>query len=95
MRANFGWRRRMYGDAVVGERMIGLIELARSLGFAAKFTGSGGAVVCIRDLASQDGTGAVSAAAAFDLSQEEENSVARAFEAHGFEFTKILPAVAL
>jgi hypothetical protein len=39
---------------VVGEKNIMAIELANDLGLAAKFTGSGGALVCLRS----DGTGA-------------------------------------
>ena len=45
---NFAARRRMYGDGVVGARNIALVELANAHGLAAKFCGSGGAVVCAR-----------------------------------------------
>ena len=37
--------RRMFGDEVLGAINIRMIETARSVGAAAKFTGSGGAVV--------------------------------------------------
>jgi hypothetical protein len=38
----------MYGDNVVGEKNIRMAELARSFGLSAKFTGSGGALICLR-----------------------------------------------
>ena len=40
------------GDAVVGTRNISMVELAGSFGLSAKFTGSGGAILCLRS----DGT---------------------------------------
>ncbi len=45
---NFQIRRRLYGDAVVGMTNIEAIKIAEDHGMAAKFTGSGGAIVCIR-----------------------------------------------
>ena len=36
------------GDAVVGSRNISMVELAGSFGLSAKFTGSGGAILCLR-----------------------------------------------
>ena len=36
------------GDAVVGSRNISMVELAGSFGLSAKFTGSGGAMLCLR-----------------------------------------------
>lgn len=42
---NFDIRRKMFGDEVLGSLNIKMIETARSVGAAAKFTGSGGAVV--------------------------------------------------
>ncbi|KAJ3296191.1 hypothetical protein HK104_001879 [Borealophlyctis nickersoniae] len=45
MDANFDMRRSLYGDAVIGSRNLRIIELARSFGHAAKFSGSGGCVV--------------------------------------------------
>ena len=50
LRENFRIRRSVYGDAVVGARNIAMIDLAAEHGFAGKFTGSGGAIVCCRDL---------------------------------------------
>ena len=47
MDSNFNKRRNLYGDGVVGASNIAAIELARSRGFAAKFTGSGGAILCM------------------------------------------------
>ncbi|PKA63166.1 Glucuronokinase 1 [Apostasia shenzhenica] len=45
MNHNFDLRRAMFGDDVLGDVNIKMIETARSVGAAAKFTGSGGAVV--------------------------------------------------
>ncbi|OBZ81169.1 Glucuronokinase 1, partial [Choanephora cucurbitarum] len=45
MSANFDLRRETYGDAVVGAANLRMIELAREHNCAAKFTGSGGAIV--------------------------------------------------
>lgn len=47
MRHNFRLRRRLYGDAVVGPASLAMIEVAESVGAAAKLTGSGGAVVAL------------------------------------------------
>jgi len=45
--ANFDLRRELYGDKVVGRDNIDMIEKARQLGAAAKFPGSGGAVMFV------------------------------------------------
>lgn len=42
---NFDLRRAMFGDDALGDLNIKMVETARSVGAAAKFTGSGGAVV--------------------------------------------------
>lgn len=47
MDKNFLMRRRLYGDDVVGVTNIAAIELANKMGFSAKFTGSGGAILCL------------------------------------------------
>ena len=47
MDMNFAMRRQLYGDDVVGFTNIAAVELACKLGFAAKFTGSGGAILCL------------------------------------------------
>lgn len=44
---NFAMRRKLYSDKVVGAKNIQCVELAHSLGLAAKFTGSGGAFLCL------------------------------------------------
>jgi len=44
MNENFDLRRRTYGDDVLGARNLEMVSIARGLGFAAKFPGSGGAV---------------------------------------------------
>ncbi|MBP8954943.1 MAG: hypothetical protein KBI47_21310 [Armatimonadetes bacterium] len=51
MDRNFDLRRRIFGDECIGRRNLEMIELARSLGLCAKFSGSGGAIVGICDTA--------------------------------------------
>jgi glucuronokinase len=48
MDKNFSLRRKLYTDEVVGGRNIAAVDLANKLGLSAKFTGSGGALVCLR-----------------------------------------------
>lgn len=45
MNRNFDLRRSMFGDDALGSLNIKMIEVARSVGAASKFTGSGGAVI--------------------------------------------------
>ncbi|KAL2643109.1 hypothetical protein R1flu_010696 [Riccia fluitans] len=45
MDKNFDLRRQIFGDEVLGDINIKMVERARSVGAACKFTGSGGAVV--------------------------------------------------
>ncbi|XP_038998404.1 glucuronokinase 1-like [Hibiscus syriacus] len=45
MNRNFDLRRRMFGDKCLGDLNIEMVEVARGVGAASKFTGSGGAVV--------------------------------------------------
>lgn len=47
MDANFDLRRKIYGDEVIGAHNLEMVEIARSFGLPAKFTGSGGAIVGI------------------------------------------------
>lgn len=47
MDRNFDIRRYLYGDKTVGESNLAAIMLARSHGLSAKFTGSGGCIVCM------------------------------------------------
>jgi len=51
MDCNFDLRRELYGDEYIGERNLEMVELARSLGLSAKFSGSGGAIIGICDSA--------------------------------------------
>ncbi|KAM7268710.1 hypothetical protein ACFE04_010876 [Oxalis oulophora] len=45
MNRNFDLRRSMFGDECLGDLNIEMVEIARRVGAASKFTGSGGAVV--------------------------------------------------
>ena len=47
MERNFEIRRALYTDCVVGATNIEMVALAASLGFSAKFTGSGGALLLL------------------------------------------------
>jgi glucuronokinase len=47
MARNFQLRKSMFGEAALGEESLKLIEIADSVSVAAKFTGSGGAVVVL------------------------------------------------
>jgi glucuronokinase len=80
MTKNFGCRRRLYGDDVVGMKNIAVIDLLFSLGLSAKFTGSGGAIVCMRS----DGLGWLEA--------DHEDKVVAAVLEHGFELIRVVPA---
>ncbi|RZC94157.1 hypothetical protein C5167_007836 [Papaver somniferum] len=45
MNRNFDIRRRMFGDDALGSMNLEMVEVARRVGAASKFTGSGGAVI--------------------------------------------------
>ncbi|KAH9603898.1 hypothetical protein KSS87_017982 [Heliosperma pusillum] len=45
MNHNFDLRRKMFGDEALGDMNIKMVQVARDVGAASKFTGSGGAVV--------------------------------------------------
>uniref|UniRef100_A0ACD5TBU9 Uncharacterized protein n=1 Tax=Avena sativa TaxID=4498 RepID=A0ACD5TBU9_AVESA len=47
MNRNFDLRRQMFGDDALGALNIKMVEVARSVGAASKFTGSGGVVVAL------------------------------------------------
>lgn len=53
MERNFAMRLKLYGETVVGAKNLQMVRLAGKMGMAAKFTGSGGALVCLR----KDGEG--------------------------------------
>lgn len=78
MNRNFQLRRQLYSDEVVGKKNVKIHELANRLGFAAKFTGSGGAFLCLL----KNGNGWLS-------SEEEEQQIREEFNKEGFEFVRI------
>ena len=45
MNQNFEQRRKLYGDACLGDDNLKMISIARKFGASAKFSGSGGAIV--------------------------------------------------
>ena len=67
MDRNFDLRRALFGDAALGALNVAMVEAARSVGAAAKFTGSGGAAValCPEGAAQEDALAAACAKAGF------------------------------
>lgn len=57
--ANFDNRRKLYGDAALGRDNISMVDIARAAGAAAKFPGSGGAIVGVIDVAGMEAAGAL------------------------------------
>lgn len=47
MDRNFDQRKKLYSEKVIGQENLKMIQLARDNGFAAAFTGSGGAINCL------------------------------------------------
>ena len=45
MDQNFDLRRKILGDHIIGKKNLEMINIARSCGCAAKFSGSGGAII--------------------------------------------------
>jgi hypothetical protein len=80
MELNFAGRRRMYGDGPVGALNIRMVEVAASFGLSAKFTGSGGALVCLR----KDGMGW--------LTEQKEMEATATFAVHGFKLERVVVA---
>ncbi|KAG2200433.1 hypothetical protein INT46_002066 [Mucor plumbeus] len=81
MSNNFNLRRETYGDAVVGASNLRMIQLARNYNCAAKFPGSGGAVVGMWNGENPENESK-------DLLQ-----LRRALESEGFVFLEIFPMV--
>lgn len=93
----------MYGDAVVGERNLEMVALAKANGMAAKFTGSGGACICLRRPAPA-GSGAAGGGSGgsapapiatgggahpLEFSVDEEQRLAAQFAKLGYSFVRI------
>lgn len=81
MSSNFNLRRKTYGDAVVGAANLKMIEIARKHNCAAKFPGSGGAIVGMWN-------GEDSASMIQDLIK-----LRRELESEGFVFLELVPKV--
>lgn len=81
MSSNFNLRREVYGDAVVGASNLRMIKLAREHNCAAKFPGSGGAVVGMWD--GKDNS----------TMQKDLLRLRRALESEGFVFLELVPMV--
>ncbi|KAG2200632.1 hypothetical protein INT47_007376 [Mucor saturninus] len=79
MSSNFDLRRETYGDSVVGASNLRMIELARQHNCAAKFPGSGGAVVGMWNGNASE--------------QKDLLKLRRALESEGFVFMELIPMV--
>lgn len=77
MEKNFAMRRKLYGDNVVGLKNIEMIDLANTFGLSAKFTGSGGALICIRKTSK------------LPFDENEEQQIKSKFKENGFEFVRV------
>ena len=47
MDRNFNLRKELLGEDVIGKENVKMVEIARSHNLACKFSGSGGAIICI------------------------------------------------
>lgn len=81
MQRNIATRRAMYGDGAVGELNIAMVALCCALDMSAKFTGSGGALVCLPKAGKGQNN--------VWLSDEREAEAKVAFREHGFNFVRI------
>ncbi|KAA0153824.1 hypothetical protein FNF29_02813 [Cafeteria roenbergensis] len=61
MSRNFGLRRSLFGDASLGRANLRMVEIAVETGAAAKFPGSGGAVVGVVDVVGMAAAGSLAA----------------------------------
>lgn len=77
MDKNFASRRAIYGDEVVGALNLSLAALAREQGLSVKFTGSGGAFVCLHPSGKW-------------FAEEDELRMRRVFEGKGFAFVRVM-----
>jgi glucuronokinase len=77
MESNFAMRRKLYSDAVVGEKNIEMAMKLSQLGLSVKFTGSGGAFIGLR----KDNGGW--------FSEEEEQKIREELNTCHFEFLRI------
>lgn len=81
MSSNFNLRRETYGDSVVGASNLRMIELARQHNCAAKFPGSGGAIVGMWNGVNRSSE------------QKDLLKLRRALESEGFVFLELVPMV--
>eukprot|EP00425_Heterocapsa_triquetra_P036327 CAMPEP_0195083654 /NCGR_PEP_ID=MMETSP0448-20130528/24526_1 /TAXON_ID=66468 /ORGANISM="Heterocapsa triquestra, Strain CCMP 448" /LENGTH=662 /DNA_ID=CAMNT_0040116883 /DNA_START=58 /DNA_END=2046 /DNA_ORIENTATION=- len=84
MDENFATRRRIYGDACLGKKNLQMIEICQKNGAAAKFPGSGGAVL---------GLCRSSSAAADENVSDAFDRIREAIEAEGFVFCPLDPVM--
>ena len=93
---NISTRRALWGDAALGRDNIRMVEIARETGAAAKFPGSGGAVVGVVDVAGVEAAGRLIMPEGAPHTAEARVAAATAalraaYLAEGFVFTPIVP----
>ncbi|ORX92203.1 ribosomal protein S5 domain 2-like protein [Basidiobolus meristosporus CBS 931.73] len=82
MTSNFQLRRKIFGDAALGAENLRMVEIAERHGFAAKFAGSGGAIVMLYKKCTKDPGGELAAVA----------KLREALQAEDFVFCKVIPS---
>jgi glucuronokinase len=83
---NFAMRRKIYSDKVVGEKNIEIVDIALKHNMAAKFTGSGGAILMVRN---DD----ITTCGTF-YDNDTEEILQNIFLEKGFVFLRVLPVPA-
>ncbi|KAA0161344.1 hypothetical protein FNF28_05092 [Cafeteria roenbergensis] len=101
MSRNFGLRRSLFGDASLGRANLRMVEIAVETGAAAKFPGSGGAVVGVVDVVGMAAAGSLAADAVpgkgspmsdYDLAVAAgAEALRRAYAAEGFVCVMLRP----
>lgn len=89
---NFDTRRALFGDAALGAANLRMIGIARQMGAAAKFPGSGGAVVGVIDVDGMVAAGSLPGQPA--TAEAGAAALASAFTREGFVFTRLMPCQA-
>lgn len=87
MDENFATRRRIYGDQCLGKKNLRMIEICKANGAAAKFPGSGGAVLGLCRPPNQDGQGSYKS----NTSGNALQKVCAALEAENIVFCPLDP----
>lgn len=90
---NFATRRRLYGDAALGAKNLQMIEICQQSGAAAKFPGSGGAVLGLCRPAPDDPTGAAHIQTPGEVDRSQLETIRHALEAENYVFCPLDPVM--